>query len=309
MNILITGATGFIGLRLAATLKGQHKIVGLSRQNSFNLDNVEYHAADVLDKEALRILFSAYQFQVVIHLAALTAHSDIVDNRFRTLQINEEGTRNLLELFREHCHGALFLYASSGKVYGNTNEMPISEKAVTCPTNILGKSKLITELLIDYFAFGDEKNRYCITRIFNIYGEGQKPTFILPTLLSMINRGNILTLGNINDARDYLYIDDLIGALKTIIQNHTRLGSTLEYINIGSGTAHTVKDIISVLQELNHTTYQIEIEKHRLRHDETPIEYADISKIQGLFGWEPRFSLREGIMRTVERNSLGGNGI
>ena len=301
MKILITGASGFIGQKLIENLREnkEAELYALSRY-SFNMQGVHYISGDVCDKERIEEVFKTVQFDVVVHLAAITEHCEIVNRRLETLNVNLQGTINLLNSFNAYCKGGAFLYASTGKVYGKTNEMPISETAITNPQNILGKSKLITERIIDFYAIPE--NQYLICRIFNIYGENQKRNFIVPTIIDQLKLP-VITLGNLKDLRDYLYIEDLSAALTACIYKKKKF-SHFDYVNIGKGEPTCVADILREIEGLIGRKLNVIEDRNRFRKDETQIEFCNRSKITEITGWEPLYSLNDGLY-----NTLKGEGI
>ena len=209
MKILITGINGFIGQHLASELlKKGHYVIGLSRGNKCSIKSIsKYFSGSVLDKEL--VTRAIKNVDVVVHLAALTAHKDIVDNRFKTLETNFLGTQNILNVFSKSKTTKNFLYASTGKVYGNIVKLPITETHPTNPLNILGKSKLITEKLIDFYALATlstSKKEFVIFRTFNVYGPGQGKNFLIPTIINQLSLNKKeITLGDIDAKRDYEY--------------------------------------------------------------------------------------------------------
>ena len=308
MNVLITGASGFIGSGLIRQLRNSPdtNIFALSRKDNHLVEGATLLLGDVLDYDYIDTIFLKNRFDAVIHLAAITAHSDIVDNRFKTFDINLKGTENILRAFNKYCNNAVFFYASTGKVYGNTNEMPISEKALVNPINILGKTKRITEEVIDFYA--QPNNKYIIGRIFNIYGEHQKDNFIIPTILNQLENDYLL-LGNLTDKRDYLYINDLLQAIRLCILNKDNC-STVEYINIGSGIPISVNDILLEFEMLLGKKLSVKQQRERMRKDETSIEYCNNSKLKKLTNWQPKYSFHDGLKNVInwffnEKNKEG----
>ena len=253
------------------------------------------YVGDILDSAFVERVFSMQPFDVVIHLAAITEHDAIVNDKQRTFETNLMGTLSLLKGFNAHCKGAQFIYASTGKVYGKTDEMPITESARSNPQNILGRSKRITEQTIEYCAIPD--NNYLICRIFNIYGEHQKRNFVVPTIIDQLNDSRV-KLGNICDLRDYLYIEDLISAITACIRHRDKFAQ-VDYVNIGSGTPTSVSDILRELEQLTGKSIAVETEARRFRADETPIEVCDNHRLTTLTGWKPKYSLREGLYQTL----------
>lgn len=301
MQILITGAGGFIGRKLIQTLQKnpEFNIFALSIEN-VEIPGVTYYQCDILDAEAVEKVFSENRFDCVIHLAAITAHSEIVDNRMKTFEINIRGTINLLNSFNKYCQGAQFIYSSTGKVYGKTNEMPISEKALVNPTNILGRTKRITEEVIEFYAQPD--NKYLIFRIFNIYGEGQRSNFVVPTILAQLNKEEI-ELGSLKDLRDYLYVGDLMDAFLACITSPDKF-ENVDHVNIGSGEPACVADILREIEKLTGRKLNVKVNQEKLRRDETPVEFCDHGKITSLTGWTPKHSLAEGIECTLRSEGV-----
>ncbi len=208
MRILITGINGFIGQHLGAKLVQRgHVVVGLARNKKCKVANIKaYYSGSVLDKKLVEE--AAKDAQVIIHLAALTSHKTMVDNKFETLEINLQGTKNVLDAFSKSKNTQKFFYASSGKVYGRIMHLPISEDHPTNPQNVLGKSKLITEKLIDFY--NDNQKEFVIFRIFNVYGPGQNKNFLIPTILAQFHEGKKeIVLGDMSRLRYIGYTFEL----------------------------------------------------------------------------------------------------
>lgn len=301
MRILITGAGGFIGKKLIGMLQKDPntEIFALSIEN-IDIPGVTYYQCDILDSASVERVFSQNQFDCVVHLAAITAHSEIVGNRMKTFEINLKGTINLLNSFNKHCHGGQFIYSSTGKVYGKTNEMPISEKALVNPTNILGKTKRITEEVIEFYAQPD--NKYLIFRIFNIYGEGQRSNFVVPTILAQLDK-EAIELGSLKDLRDYLYVGDLMDAFMACITLPEKFAN-VDHVNIGSGEPACVADILREIERVTGRMLKVKVNQEKFRKDETPVEFCDHSKLTELTGWVPKHSLAEGIECTLRNEGV-----
>lgn len=302
MNVFITGASGFIGTKISLKLMAHSDVVlyGLTRHQLQDHDRIYYIQGDILNEELVSNIFKKTKFDVVLHLAAITEHDAIVNHKQETFNANLQGTINLMNAFNKYCDKALFVFFSTGKVYGKTNEMPISENALTNPTNILGKSKLITEEVIDFFA--QENNQYLICRIFNIYGEHQKRNFILPTIIDQL-AGEKIFLGNTRDYRDYLYVDDMVDAILACIASRDEF-SQVDYVNIGSGQPTSVKDMIGIIENITGRKLNVSIEDSRIRKDETFVEYCDNTKLKELTGWHEKYTLESGIRKSLKEEGI-----
>lgn len=302
MNILITGANGFIGKNLCEKLCAENNVIGIGNHDC-QIKGVEYHKIDVLNSNAINELFEKKQFDKVIHLAGVTYHNDIVNQKKMSLETSFLGTQNLITAFNKYCSGGLFIYSSTGKIYGGGKYQPIDENTPPNPVNALGKQKRMTEELIDYYSQENISNKFVIMRIFNIYGAGQRPTFVIPYIIEQLKQSDNISLGNINDARDYLHINDLVDCFDSILKRY-KSDKSLEIFNIGSGKAFSVEQILSIIKEKTGRNITVSIDKTKLRYDETSIEYADISKIYQAVGWKPQIKLENALTDLLKQENL-----
>lgn len=291
-KIFISGINGFIGKALAKELLTQgYQVFGAGKSKDCDTENVTYTSCNVLDKNILTE--SSKDCDVFVHLAAVTAHDEIVNNAEQTLQINWQGTYNMLEAFTKN-KGKHFIYASTGKVYGNFKSLPIKESDACNPLNILGKSKYICERLIDFFHKTNPEHKYSILRIFNIYGEEQKESFLVPTIIKQLKSDKI-SLGDIKAKRDYLYKDDLINAFLKVIESN---GPAMDILNVGSGEAYSAEEITNTLGNILNKKITISSDIQKNRNDELDTEYCSNEKLKKL-GWKQAYSLGKGLEATL----------
>jgi nucleoside-diphosphate-sugar epimerase len=299
MKILITGVDGFIGHRLADLLiSNNNYVVGLGRRDECSVKNIHaYFSGDILDEKLVEKAVSGVD--AIIHLASLTSYNDIIYDKFKTLEINLFGTKNVLNAFVKSKSAKKFIYSSSGKVYGDVKHLPISDEQIPNPLNILGKSKLITEKLIDFYSTGQKE--FIIFRIFNVYGPGQQINFLIPTILSQVkeseNDVKTITLGNIKAKRDYVFIDDVVDAFVLAIEKNLDPG--LSIFNICSGKGISAQEIVSIIENLMNIQINIKTKSFLIRNDETDIEYGSFEKAKKILGWYPKYSFRDGIKKVL----------
>jgi len=288
-KILITGINGFIGQHLAKSLiQRGHIISGIGRKEECLIEEVsEYFQGDILDKQLVEK--ATESAEIIIHLAAPTQHEEIVNNKFNTLETNFLGTKNLLGAFSKSKNGKKFIYSSTGKVYGDIQFLPITEHHPTNPLNILGKSKLITEKLIDFYS-NNEKD-FIILRIFNVFGAGQKESFLIPTILNQIKNSDEINLGDIKAKRDYIHIQDVVDAFVTLIESKTEHG--LSIFNICSGKGLSAEEIVAEIDKILNRKTRINSNIALVRKDEKDVEYGSYSKMDSCFGWKPVCSLTD----------------
>ncbi len=299
MDILITGINGFIGRNIAKNLtKAGHRIIGIGTSKHSELGKIcEYHAVSVLDQFVLNQLIN--EADLVIHLAAITAHKEIIDNKFQTLDINLNGTKNILNAFNASKKAKKFIYASTGKVYGKINSLPLTEESQTFPLNILGKSKLIAEKLIDFYS--NNEKTYVVFRIFQAYGPGQLKSFLIPTIISQLNfktsNTQYLTLGDIKAKRDYVFIDDISSAFKCVINSDLPKG--INFFNLSSSIPRSANDIIFLIEKLFGLKIKVNVDQNLLRTDEESIEFGSFQKAKKELSWTPSISMEEGLLKTI----------
>lgn len=292
MRILITGINGFIGRNLSAKLlKRGHFVTGLARNKKCKVDNIKtYYEGTVLDKKLVEK--ASRDIEAVIHLAALTSYEAIVGNKFETLETNFLGTKNVLDAFSKSKQTRKFLYSSTGKVYGKIMHLPIRENHPTNPQNVLGKSKLITERLIDFY--NDNQKELIIFRIFNIYGAGQHKNFLIPTILAQLHkRKREIVLGDIDAKRDYVYIDDLVNAFILAIEGKGYKG--LSTYNICTGLASSASQIVKMISKIKEVDIKVKINPSLIRRDEIKDEYGSFELAKKYLGWNPKISLEVGL--------------
>ncbi len=295
MKILITGINGFIGQHLAFHLMNSgHQVVGLGRNESCAVQGVYYIQGDVLNRADIKRAITGVE--TVIHLAGLTAHKDIVDNKYRALEVNFLGTKNVLDEFTLSTTARKFICSSSGKVYGDIKSLPLSEEHPTKPLNILGKFKLITEHLINFYATPGKS--FVIFRIFNVYGQWQKENFLVPTIQSQLERGDSVVLGDVTAQRDYTYVDDVAKAFGLAVQ--ADLPSGVLTFNICSNKGTTAKEMVEIIAKLKGRDIFLTSRDSLVRTDEAPIEYGSFDKIKKFLQWKPQYSLEEGLKKTIE---------
>lgn len=176
-QILVTGGAGFIGQHLSKRLsqlncKGT-VIDNLSNANAnFQIDDISFHKEDIRNKDSVSDIFKYEKIHTCIHLAAKINVSESIANPFDTLDINIQGTLNVLEACSKN-RVDNFVFASSAAVYGEPKKLPISEVHILNPLSPYGTSKLAGELLVSsYGNFGKIRNAISL-RFFNVYGEGQ----------------------------------------------------------------------------------------------------------------------------------------
>ena len=280
-NIIVTGANGFIGKSLTKALAvAGHMVIPVSGKDG----NI-----------ALQETWSELpKSEIVIHLAAKAFVPDSWNNPFDFIETNTIGTLRALEYCRKNKAKLIFI---SSYLYGNPKSLPISETAEIFTPNPYALSKKTAETYCDFY-FENYQVPTLIMRPFNIYGYGQSKDFLIPLLIDQTLNSKQIHVKDLEPKRDYLHIDDFIGAILQSL-----FISTHEIVNIGSGESYSVKEIIDLIQTICHTNYPITSEAVA-RKAEIMNTIADITKAKELFGWEPKLSFEKGLSEMINQTKV-----
>jgi len=319
---LITGGCGFIGTNLVRNLvsKGKYFIrivdnlsVGTredlakvckfsekqkvkSEKTSSILPQVELIIGDILDEQfAIKMIQGV---DVIVHLAAGTGVGPSVENPRRDMEVNAIGTFNMLEAAR-HRNVKKFVFASSGAPLGEAKP-PMHEELAPHPISPYGASKLAGEAYcsVYYRTFGIETTTL---RFGNVYGprSGHKNSVVAKFIRQAIYGETLEIYGDGKQARDFIYIDDLI---QTILLAATREGIGGETFQIATNTETTVSELVDTLLPIlaNSGFNDINVRHCKPRLGDVRRNFSDTSKAQKMLGWKARVDLSDGLRRTVE---------
>lgn len=296
MTIAITGINGFIGRHLAKKLQEKkYKIIGIGKDDTCKVSDVSYFKGDILNKKFLEKTLQ--DTDIIVHLAAITFHDELVNKKDEAEKINLFGTKNVLDIFSKS-KTKKFLYPSTGKVYGKVIYLPIDENHPTNPQNVLGKLKLKVEKLISSYEIINKN--LIIFRVFNVYGPRQSENFLIPTIFKQTSNNRMeVTLGDVKAKRDYIYIDDLINAF--ILGIEQEMTQKVSIYNICTQTSKSASEIVQLINKIKGVNIRIKVNPALIRKDESKEEYGTFAKAQKELGWEPKTSLEEGLRKLCKQ--------
>lgn len=311
MQVLITGAAGFLGAALANTLvEAGHEVIGLDNLSTSSPNELSpqvlFTRGDINDRPKLWTLLQ--DVDCVYHLAArvLVPESVLYPTEYNL--VNTGGTVNLMTAVRD-AKVKRVVFISSGAIYGNQEVQPVAETATPHPKSPYAVSKLAAEHYVKTIGADAGIETVCL-RVFNAYGPGQQippsHTPVIPSFLKQaLQHGTIVVHGKGTQTRDYVYVDDVVQAMMSAGRVDQING---EIINIGSGVETSVLEIVS--QVANVIGYEPEVIYNPRRGSGPQRMRADITKANRLLGYEPQFDLLAGLQRTVEIDArLQKNGI
>ena len=279
-SVLVTGADGFLGHHILRDLTG-HGFDVLPKRRS----DGDVTRSTTWDK------FPASDF--LVHLAGLTFVPASWENPTEFVQSNSVSTSHALDFCRKNKTKMIFL---STYLYSSKLSTPIKETDEIDPANPYALSKFLGEQLCSFYAkqFGVE---VIILRPFNVFGSGQNLRFLIPSIISQATKSDEISVLDIRPARDYVFIEDLLDAVHKSLTSDLRFG----IINVGTGVASTVEQLIFSLADVIGRELTIK-SSNQERFGEIISTQADISQAKLLLGWQPKWSLSQGL-REVWRDS------
>lgn len=310
MNILVTGAAGFIGSHLAERLcQRGDSVIGLDNFNDYYAParkranekrlnaypNFRMIEADVRDRAALSDLFAAEQIDAVAHLAAMAGVRDAIKQPDLYVNVDLNGTQNLLDAARANGKVGNFVFASTSSVYGNTTQVPFVETdPCDRPLQPYAAAKRAAEILgyTYHYLFGQN---FTVLRFFTVYGPNGRPDMMAYLLADSLMKGREIPLyDNGQMYRDWTFVDDTVSGIVAALDRP--LG--YEIINLGRGEPVLLRDFVEIMEELSGRKANV-VPTPRLAADFVRNE-ADISKARRLLDYNPRVSVPEGVRRFWE---------
>jgi UDP-glucose 4-epimerase len=312
MNVVITGAAGLYGVHLADELvrgKDVSQVIGIddfsreyferdpfikSEQFVKKFKLVEGKFYDLTSEE-----INAMDPDVVVHLAAYISIPESMEREEDYFKNNEYGTFRFMQTLVRTKKWPLIIYASSPEVYGNPIYTPMDINHPLLPRSIYAVTKLAAEkhcyAMYQWYGYP-----VVIMRNFNTFGENQDISGnagVVSNFLVKALKGEPLVIHNRGEqTRDFQYVKDAVHAYALIITRGKELSG--EIFNIGTGRQTSVSELAQMILNITSSSSEIIYQKGRAA-DLISLE-ADYSEIKKKTGWEPRYSLEEGLRRTAE---------
>lgn len=313
MNILITGAEGFIGSHLTEKLvKLGHNVKALVLYNSFNNcgwledlnkrkpKNLNIIYGDVRDENF--IYDNTKKIDAIFHLAALISIPHSYNSYHSFVDTNINGTLNILSSAKRNKIKKVFI-TSTSEVYGTAQKIPINESHPLNPQSPYAATKVAADQISLSF-FKSYGLPVTILRPFNTYGPRQSARAIIPSIISQVlSKNKEVKIGNINTSRDFTYIDDTVDAFVNALKSKNIQGRT---INISSNNRIFVKDLLVKIRQITNANFKITQDKKRLRPKKSEVEVlVGENKLANKFlKWKPKFSSKTsfniGLKKTIE---------
>lgn len=328
MNVLITGAAGFIGHFLAVRLaKHGYNVIGIDNLNDyydidlkksrlldagFNADqsnteiskkysNYQFMRMDILDKEKLFSLLESKKFTAVCHLAAQAGVRYSIENPDTYVQNNIQGFLNILEGCRYHNIKHL-IYASSSSVYGGKNDIPYSvTDNVDYPVSVYAATKKSNELLA--YTYSHLYN-FSTTglRFFTVYGPWGRPDMApMLFLQAAFNQRSIKVFNQGQMLRDFTYIDDIVEGIVKVLQvtvdENLQDNELYKIYNLGNGNPTKLFDFIYEMERV--LGFELKKEMYPMQAGDVKKTFADMKEFKKTFAYKPKTPLATGVANLV----------
>jgi len=295
MKIMLTGASGFIGQHLKPRLE--------------KLGKVYEFKSNLTDYESVNEEVKSISPDIIIHLAARTEVQKSFYEQVSFSEVNYVGTVNLIEACRKADKMPYFVFASTMEVYGwqpisdevehtgtYTNRVVFTEDTIPHPNAPYAVAKLGCEKYLEYAgrAYGLD---WTVIRQTNAYGRKDNDYFVTEHIISQMLRGDTCNLGYAEPYRNFIYIDDLLDAWMTVIEN--RAACSKELFTIGPDDPRKIKDCANYIAEQLKWNGNINWDTKDPRHGEIWWLNSGNEKLTKLTGWKPLMTYEDGIDRTI----------
>ncbi|MEM4218021.1 MAG: GDP-mannose 4,6-dehydratase [Candidatus Methanomethylicaceae archaeon] len=305
MNLLVTGAAGFIGSHLVdALLAAGHYVIGLdsftdyyerSRKQAnlaeaqkrapFRLSEADLNAADLTELLA--------EIDLVYHLAGQPGVRGSWGSRFDVyVRNNVLATQRLLEAALT-AGKVPVVYASSSSVYGDLTTMPLQEDMAPAPISPYGVTKLAAEHLCRLYSAVHGLPTISL-RLFTVYGPRQRPDMAFQRFLTALRDGREITVyGDGNQTRDFTYVGDVVQAFVLAGQACRDGRGVGGVFNIAGGTRASLRHVLQTMEAV--TGYRLKVRYAPVQPGDVHDTWADTSRAETVLGFRPQTSLMDGL--------------
>lgn len=310
MQILVTGAAGFIGSNFVEYITKKHpeyNIIVLDKLTyAGNMENlkkvyakIKFEKGDICNFDLVSSIFDKYNIDGVIHFAAESHVDNSIKAPFIFTQTNVIGTHTLLEVAKQKWgekRKNKFVHISTDEVYGTLGEEGFfTEISPIKPNSPYSASKASSDLIALAYAETYKMN-ITVTNCSNNYGPYQHNEKLIPHMIKLaMNDEKLPVYGNGRNVRDWLYVEDHCEAIDLVYSN----GRAKERYNIGGHNERRNIDIVKlILKKLGKSESLISYVEDRKGHD---YRYAiDPTKITNELGWMPKTKFEDGIVKTID---------
>jgi dTDP-glucose 4,6-dehydratase len=305
-KVLVTGAGGFIGSHLTERLvELGADVSALVRYTSTGTwgwldrsplkDQMNVILGDIRDQDAVLRLMDGVD--IVFHLAALIGIPYSYHAPLSYVRTNIEGTVNILQSAMR-CNVSRVLQTSTSEVYGSALTVPISEDHPLQGQSPYSASKIGADKIAESFYLSFNLP-VVIVRPFNTFGPRQSARAVIPTIITQALRESAISLGNVEPTRDLNYVVDTVEGFIKAAEAPNAIG---QVINLGTGREDSIGKLAETILSMMGKRLPVLSENQRLRPKGSEVDRlcADNTKAKEILGWEPKYTLEDGLRHTIE---------
>ena len=315
--ILVTGGAGYIGSHTSRhLLAANHKVIVLDNLYSGHRwavpEQATFIEGDAGDQALVNQIFNEYDIDAIVHFAGHIVVPESVEDPLKYYENNCAVTQTLASL--AVAHGVQhMIFSSSAAVYGEPSELPVTESTLTKPISPYGRTKLISEWLLEDVSKAFEKFNYVALRYFNVAGAALDGTIgqATPEATHLIKVAAELAMGKRDQIslfgtdyptrdgtciRDYIHIEDLAAAHVSALK-YLQAGGSSNVFNCGYGQGFSVKEVLDCVSEI--AAQKLNIKQVERRAGDPAELIANNEKILAMLDWQPQYNDIELICQTA----------
>ena len=307
-KVLVTGAGGFIGSHLVETLarkganvrafvkyNGRGDLGMLSELPEETLGDLDIVMGDIRDPFFVRKAVKGCD--IVFHLAALIGipYSYIAPNDY--VSVNVQGTLNILQACRDEGTPRI-VHTSTSETYGTAIYVPIDEKHPLQGQSPYSASKIAADKMAESY-YRSFETPVVIIRPFNTFGPRQSARAVIPTAIIQALTQNKIMMGSLEPVRDLTFVKDTAEGFIKVGLCDKVIGQT---VNLGVGHGHTIGDVVKMILKIIGKDVEIIQDPQRIRPAKSEVMQlvSDNTIAKSICGWEPQYTLQQGLEETVE---------
>lgn len=304
-RVLVTGGNGFIGSKIVERLVGLGNNPYLILREKSNkvrlashLSDLNIFESDLTNRKKITSIVEKIKPEIIFHLASHGIYSytiNEINNIQEMIDVNVQGTINLMYATKDMGY-SVFINTGTCFEYGNSN-FAFKEDFIPHPENFYGATKVAATLFAENF-YKQYKLPIVTLRPFTVYGPGEDGRRFISATIKSCFRGESPKLASQRIIRDYIYIDDVVDAYILAAAKNRKLAG--EVINISTGIPSAIQDVAKLI--IKHTkakNLKPDIGGFSLRTGEALSLVGSAQKAKALLDWEAKYSLQEGLLRTI----------
>lgn len=297
--VVVSGANGFIGSALVRKLIEKkfnvHALVS-SKSSLSRLKDVEgeisIHRGLLENKKNLSSFMTTIKPYGIFHLATYGSYPFQQDIH-KMINTNIIGTLNFLESLKEVKYKQLVVAGSSSE-YGKKDGL-MKESDLLMPNNYYAATKVNQTHLCQVYSQASHKP-LVILRLFNVYGPYEEKGRLVRSVIDSALAKKPILLASGSEARDLVYVEDVVDVFMHILKQRQFFG---EIFNIGTGRQTTIKELAQTVVRLTKSKSEIKLNTYKGRPWDSNHWQADMRKTKTVLNWSPKFTLRQGLQKTI----------